>query len=159
MEEPIVSGVALDKNQARITLRNIKDEPGIAARIFSTLAEENINVDMIIQNVGQDGTANIGFTVPENELDHARKVMEALNASENLEFDSNIAKVSIVGVGMKSHSGVAGTAFSALAKENINIEMISTSEIKISMIVDEKYGELAVRILHEAYGLDKRYHA
>ena len=82
--------------------------------------------------------------------------MEALNASENLEFDSNIAKVSIVGVGMKSHSGVAGTAFSALAKENINIEMISTSEIKISMIVDEKYGELAVRILHEAYGLDNR---
>jgi len=156
MEQPIVSGVALDKNQARITLRNIKDEPGIAAKIFSTLADENINVDMIIQNVGHDGTANIGFTVPENELDHARKVMEALNASENLEFDSNIAKVSIVGVGMKSHSGVAGTAFSALAKENINIEMISTSEIKISMIVDEKYGELAVRILHEAYGLDNR---
>ena len=159
MEQPIVSGVALDKNQARITLRNIKDEPGIAAKIFSTLADENINVDMIIQNVGHDGTANIGFTVPENELDHARKVMEALNASENLEFDSNIAKVSIVGVGMKSHSGVAGTAFSALAKENINIEMISTSEIKISMIVDEKYGELAVRILHEAYGLDNRFHA
>ena len=156
MEEPIVSGVALDKNQARITLRNIKDEPGIAAKIFSTLAENNINVDMIIQNVGQDGSANIGFTVPENELDKARDLMESLSASENLEFDSNIAKVSIVGVGMKSHSGVASSAFSALAKENINIEMISTSEIKVSMIVSEKYGELAVRILHEVYGLDKR---
>ncbi len=156
MEQPIVSGVALDKNQARITLRNIKDEPGIAAKIFSTLAVNNINVDMIIQNVGQDGTANIGFTIPENELDKTKTVLRRLDASENLEFDSNIAKVSIVGVGMKSHSGVASRAFSALAKENINIEMISTSEIKISMIVAEKYGELAVRILHEAYGLDNR---
>ena len=156
MEEPIVSGVALDKNQARITLRNIKDEPGIAAKIFASLAENNINVDMIIQNVGQDGSANIGFTVPENELEKAKNLMETLCVPENLEFDSNIAKVSIVGVGMKSHSGVASSAFSALAKDNINIEMISTSEIKVSMIVSEKYGELAVRILHEAYGLDKR---
>lgn len=156
MEQPIVSGVALDKNQARITLRNIKDEPGIAAKIFSKLADENINVDMIIQNVGQDGTANIGFTVPENELEHAKRVVEEVDDTAVIEYESNIAKVSLVGVGMKSHSGVAGTAFSALAKENINIEMISTSEIKISMIVSEKYGELAVRILHEAYGLDNR---
>ncbi len=159
MEQPIVSGVALDKNQARITLRNIKDEPGIAAKIFSTLANNNINVDMIIQNVGQDGTANIGFTISENELEIAKTVLQELDACEDLEFDSNIAKVSIVGVGMKSHSGVASTAFSALAKENINIEMISTSEIKVSMIVAEKYGELAVRILHEAYGLDNRHNS
>jgi aspartate kinase len=156
MEEPIVSGIALDKNQARVSLRNVKDEPGIAATIFSKLAENSINVDMIIQNVGFDGTANLGFTVPENELENAKKIMEQLNAAENLEFDSNIAKVSVVGVGMKTHSGVAGTAFKTMADNNINIEMISTSEIKISMIVDEKYSELAVRSLHEAYSLDER---
>ncbi|HIP02001.1 MAG TPA: aspartate kinase, partial [Campylobacterales bacterium] len=156
MEEPIVSGIALDKNQARVSLRNVKDEPGIAAKIFSKLAENSISVDMIIQNVGFDGTANLGFTVPENELENSKKIMEKLNAAENLEFDSNIAKVSVVGVGMKNHSGVAGTAFTTMADNNINIEMISTSEIKISMIVDEKYSELAVRSLHEAYSLDER---
>ncbi len=153
MEEPIVSGIALDKNQARVTLRDVKDEPGIAANVFSTLARKNINVDMIIQNVGQDGSANLGFTVPENELEKAKEIMQELNAAANLEFDSNVAKVSVVGVGMKSHSGVASRAFTTLADNNINIEMISTSEIKISMIVDEKYGELAVRSLHEAYDL------
>jgi aspartate kinase len=156
MEEPIVSGIALDKNQARVTLRDVKDEPGIAANVFSILAEKNINVDMIIQNVGQDGTANLGFTVPENELEIAKEIMQKLNAATDLEFDSDVAKVSIVGVGMKSHSGVASRAFTTLADNNINIEMISTSEIKISMIVDEKYGELAVRSLHEAYNLHKR---
>ena len=155
MEKPVVSGVALDKNQARITLRGVKDKPGIASEIFSALADKNINVDMIIQNVGHDGTTNLGFTVPQNELENAKKVMEELNPAEFLEYDSNIAKVSIVGVGMKSHSGVASTAFTALAKENINIEMISTSEIKISMVIDKKYSELAVRTLHEAYHLDK----
>ena len=155
MEQPIVSGIALDKNQARVTLRGVKDEPGIAAKVFSTLAKKDINVDMIIQNVGHDGTANLGFTVPENELESAKDIMQELNAAENLEFDSNVAKVSIVGVGMKNHSGVAGTAFSTMADNNINIEMISTSEIKISMIVDEKYSELAVRSLHGAYELDK----
>jgi aspartate kinase len=155
MEKPVVSGVALDKNQARVTLRGVKDKPGIASEIFSALADKNINVDMIIQNVGHDGTTNLGFTVPQNELENAKKVMEELNPAEFLEYDSDIAKVSIVGVGMKSHSGVASTAFTALAKENINIEMISTSEIKISMVIDEKYSELAVRALHEAYHLDK----
>lgn len=155
MEQPIVSGIALDKNQARVSLRNVKDEPGIAAKIFSTLAEKNINVDMIIQNVGHDGTANLGFTVPENELENAKNIMQSLNVAEDIEFDSDIAKVSIVGVGMKNHSGVASTAFTTLAKSGINIEMISTSEIKISMIVSEKYSELAVRSLHEAYELDK----
>ena len=155
MEQPIVSGIALDKNQARVSLRGVKDKPGIAAEIFTALAKENINVDMIIQNVGEDGTTNLGFTVPQNELESAKKVMEELNPADKLEYDSNIAKVSIVGVGMKSHSGVASKAFSALAKEGINIEMISTSEIKISMIIEEKYSELAVRTLHEAYNLDK----
>ncbi len=155
MEKPVVSGVALDKNQARVTLRGVKDKPGIASEIFSTLADKEINVDMIIQNVGHDGTTNLGFTVPQNELESAKKVMEELSPAEFLDYNSNIAKVSIVGVGMKSHSGVASTAFTALAKENINIEMISTSEIKISMIIDEKYSELAVRTLHNAYELDK----
>ncbi|EAL7909324.1 aspartate kinase [Campylobacter upsaliensis] len=156
MEQALVSGIALDKNQARITLRNIEDKPGIAAEIFSSLARANINVDMIIQNVGTNGATNLGFTVPENELDQAKNTMkEVLGNQVLLESDSAVVKVSVVGVGMKSHSGVASTAFKALADEGINIGMISTSEIKISMIVHEKYGELAVRALHEVYGLDK----
>ncbi len=155
MEKPLVSGIALDKNQARITLRGVKDEPGIAASIFKKLADENINVDMIIQNVGHDGTTNLGFTVPENELERAKQIMEKIHASEHLEYDKNIAKVSVIGVGMKSHSGVASKAFETMAKENINIEMISTSEIKISMIIDESKSEQAVRALHKAYELDK----
>ncbi|QOR01832.1 MULTISPECIES: aspartate kinase [unclassified Campylobacter] len=155
MEQALVSGIALDKNQARVTLRNIDDKPGIAAAIFSTLADENINVDMIIQNVGVDGATNLGFTVPENELDLATNAMrKVLGANAIIETDSAVVKVSVVGVGMKSHSGVASAAFQALANENINIQMISTSEIKISMIVHEKYGELAVRVLHEVYKLD-----
>jgi len=155
MEKPVVSGVAVDKNQARITLRGVSDKPGIAADIFSTLAKNNVNVDMIIQNVGEDSSTNLGFTVPENELEKAQEIMSDLNAAAHLEFDSDIAKVSIVGVGMKSHSGVASRAFETLAKENINIEMISTSEIKISMVVAEKYSELAVRALHNAYEMYK----
>ncbi len=155
MEKPLVSGIALDKNQARVTLRGVKDEPGIAAKIFNKLAHEHINVDMIIQNIGLDGVTNLGFTVPENELEETKKVMNKINASKMIDFDPNVVKVSVVGVGMKSHSGVASKAFDTLAKENINIQMISTSEIKVSMIVDEKYGELAVRSLHSAYNLDK----
>ena len=155
MEQALVSGIALDKNQARITLRQIKDEPGIAAEIFSALADQNINVDMIIQNVGIDGATNLGFTVPENELDLAKDTMKKVLKDIIIESDKEIAKVSIVGVGMKSHSGVASKAFKTLAKEGINIGMISTSEIKISMIVQEKYAELAVRALHEAYRLDQ----
>ncbi|MBT0742810.1 aspartate kinase [Campylobacter lari] len=155
MEQALVSGIALDKNQARVTLRNIDDKPGIAAEIFGTLANENINVDMIIQNVGVDGATNLGFTVPENELDLATNAMKkVLGANANIETDNAVVKVSVVGVGMKSHSGVASAAFKALANENINIQMISTSEIKISVIVHEKYGELAVRVLHEVYKLD-----
>ncbi|TDJ80680.1 aspartate kinase [Campylobacter volucris] len=155
MEKALVSGIALDKNQARITLRNIDDKPGIAAEIFETLANENINVDMIIQNAGVDGSTNLSFTVPENELDLATSaVKKVLGQNAFIETDSAVVKVSVVGVGMKSHSGVASAAFKALASENINIQMISTSEIKISVIVHEKYGELAVRVLHEVYKLD-----
>ena len=155
MEQPLVSGVALDRNQARITLRGVTDKPGIAAEIFTTLAKHNINVDMIIQNVGHDGTTNLGFTVPENELSLARKAIDELQPANVVEYDSEIVKVSVVGVGMKSHSGVASRAFRTMADEGINIEMISTSEIKISMIVHRKYGELAVRALHKAYALDQ----
>ncbi|WP_103594533.1 aspartate kinase [Campylobacter concisus] len=155
MEAVLVSGIALDKNQARVTLRGVVDKPGIAAEIFTALAHENINVDMIIQNVGHDGTTNLGFTVPQNELEVAKETMQKLSAAKHVEYDDAIVKVSVIGVGMKSHSGVACLAFETLAKEGINIQMISTSEIKISMIVDQKYGELAVRVLHDAYKLDK----
>ncbi|ATB69844.1 aspartate kinase [Sulfurospirillum diekertiae] len=155
MEQPLVSGIALDKNQARVTLRGVTDKPGIAAEIFKKLSDCNVNVDMIIQNVGHDGTTNLGFTVPQNELDITKAAMSELRASDVMEYDSEIVKVSIVGVGMKSHSGVACKAFDVMAKEGINIEMISTSEIKISMVIQAKYGELAVRALHSAYQLDK----
>ena len=155
MEAVLVSGIALDKNQARVTLRGVVDKPGIAAEIFTALADKNINVDMIIQNVGQDGTTNLGFTIPQNELHVAKECMDKLSASREILYNDEIVKVSVVGVGMKSHTGVASLAFQTLANEGINIQMISTSEIKISMIVDQKYGELAVRALHEAYKLDK----
>ena len=156
MEAVLVSGIVLDKNQARVTLRGVADRPGIAAEIFSKLADENINVDMIIQNVGTDGSTNLGFTVPQSEHENAKKVMESFDHDiGGMDFDEHVCKVSVVGVGMKSHSGVAATAFTVMAKNNINIQMISTSEIKVSMVIDEKYGELAIRSLHEAYELDK----
>ena len=156
MEAVLVSGIAVDRNQARVTLREVSDKPGIAAEIFSKLSEENVNVDMIIQNASTDGATNLGFTVPSSEIKSARVVMEAFDHDiGSMDFDDSVCKVSVVGVGMKSHTGVAATAFCALAKENINIEMISTSEIKVSVIVAEKYAELAVRTLHTAYNLDK----
>ncbi len=156
MEEVVVSGIALDKNQARVSLRDVVDRPGIAAEIFNILANEQINVDMIIQNASKEGMTNLGFTVPQSELERAKKAIESFaHDYGSVDYDENVCKVSIVGVGMKSHSGIAAKAFSVMAKNNINIEMISTSEIKISMIIDEKFGELAVRVLHEAYELDK----
>mgnify|MGYP000847188599 CR=1 FL=1 len=155
MEDAVISGIALDKNQARITIRNVEDRPG--AEIFSALASKEINVDMIVQNIGRNGETNLGFTVPQNELQTAYAVMKEVNPNPNsiIESDADIVKVSLVGVGMKSHSGIASKAFKTLADEGINIQMISTSEIKISMIVEAKYGELAVRALHKAYDLDK----
>jgi len=156
MEEVLVSGIALDKNQARVSLREVSDRPGVAAEIFTMLANEQINVDMIIQNASTDGTANLGFTVPQSEMPHVERVIGEFGTDiGGTDFDENICKVSVVGVGMKSHSGVASSAFTALAKNGINIQMISTSEIKVSVIVDEKFGELAARVLHEAYQLDK----
>jgi len=154
MEKALVSGIALDKNQARLTLRSVRDKPGIAAEIFAALAKNNINVDMIIQNIGRDGATNLSFTVPQNELEMAIQALSGLIEASAIESDKEVVKVSVVGVGMKSHSGVASTAFESLANEGINIEMISTSEIKISMIVGAKYAELAVRALHKAYHLD-----
>ena len=157
MEAVLVSGVVLDRNQARVTLRGVSDKPGIAAEIFTMLADNNINVDMIIQNMATaDGETNLGFTVPQSELENAKSVIEKFDHDiKGMDFDQNICKVSVVGVGMKSHSGVAAKAFSTMADNNINIQMISTSEIKISMVINEKYGELAIRALHEAYELDK----
>ena len=155
MEGAIISGIALDRNQARVTIRNVDDKPGVAAKIFKILSTQETNVDMIIQNIGTDGVANIGFTVFENELNQTLKALSNLDDSFSVESDSNIVKVSVVGIGMKSHSGIAALAFETLAKNGINIQMISTSEIRISIIVEAKYGELAVRILHEAYELYK----
>ena len=154
MEQVLISGIALDKNQARVTIREVDDKPGVAASIFKKLADENINVDMIIQNNGNTaGTTTLGFTVPQNEAQRAKNIVSSL--AKSVEVLNEVVKVSIVGVGMKSHSGVASLAFATLANEGINIQMISTSEIKISMIIDEKYGELAVRALHKAYDLDE----
>ncbi|MDX1295020.1 MAG: aspartate kinase [Sulfurimonadaceae bacterium] len=158
MEQPLVSGIALDKNQARVSMRGVVDRPGIASDMFNRLANNNVNIDMIIQTVGHDGTTNLGFTVPKTELNDAQQVVEGFIADKEVAeatYDDSICKVSVVGVGMKSHTGVAAKAFDSMAKENINIMMISTSEIKISMIVEEKYAELAVRSLHNAYELDK----
>jgi len=156
MEAVLVSGVVLDKNQSRVTLRGVQDRPGIAAEIFTALADKQIVVDMIIQNVGTDGLTNLGFTVTQSDLEEAKQLMESFKDEFGaMDFDTEVCKVSVVGVGMKSHSGVAATAFTQMAKNGINIQMISTSEIKISMIIDAKYGELALRELHKVYELDK----
>lgn len=156
MENPVVSGIALDKNQARVSITNVQDRPGIAAEIFGALAGANINVDMIVQTIGYDSLTDMDFTIPKTELESAKLVLKRFEGSVGgIEFDDNIAKVSIVGVGMKSHTGVASKAFKALAQDNINIMMISTSEIKISMIINLKYAELSVRTLHATYELDK----
>ena len=158
MERLVVSGVTCNKDQARITLKKVPDQPGISAKIFSPLADAGIQVDMIIQNTRTGGETDLTFTVSKADFNEARdiskKVAEQIEAEEVLTAD-NIAKVSVVGVGMKNHSGVAATMFSALARENINIRLISTSEIRISCMIEEKYAELAVRVLHTAFDLDK----
>ncbi len=156
MEKPVVSGIALDKNQIRVGMYGVADKPGIAAAIFTSLADENINVDMIVQTVGVDGETDLDFTIPTTDFEACKRVMEKFKKDAgNIDYNDSICKVSIVGVGMKSHTGVASKAFTTLAQENINIRIISTSEIKISMIIEEKYAELAVRSLHDAYNLDK----
>jgi aspartate kinase len=158
MEKPLVSGIALDKNQARVSLAGVVDRPGIASDIFTSLAEASVNIDMIIQTLGHDGKTSLDFTVPKTELLDAKNVVEQFIVKAEINeasYDENICKVSIVGVGMKSHTGVAAKAFQTMARENINIMMISTSEIKVSMVVAEKYSELSVRSLHSAYSLDQ----
>ncbi len=158
MENVIVSGVTCDKNEAKITITKVPDKPGIAHRLFGAIADANIMVDMIIQNVSEEGLTDITFTVMKNDLSKAtnivREIAREISAYE-INTDENIAKVSIVGTGMRSHSGVASIMFGALAKEGINIMMISTSEIKISCVIEAKYTELAVRALHDVFQLDK----
>ena len=158
MERLVVSGVTHDKNQARITLKKVPDQPGIAAKIFSPISDAGIVVDMIIQNTRAEGQTDLTFTVPKinfkRALELEKKVAEDIGAEEVF-GDENIAKVSVIGVGMKDHSGVASKMFLTLANENINIMMISTSEIRISCVIEEKYAELAVRVLHTAFGLDR----
>ena len=157
MERLVVSGVTHDKNQARITLKKVPDQPGIAAKIFTPIADSGIVVDMIIQNTRAGGQTDLTFTVPKIEFKRAieiqKNVAEEIGAEEVF-GDENIAKVSVIGVGMKDHSGVASKMFLTLSRENINIMMISTSEIRISCVIEEKYTELAVRVLHTAFGLD-----
>jgi len=158
MEAVMVSGIAYDKDQAWITLVDVFDEPGVAARIFEPLASSGIVVDMIVQNPSRDGRTDITFTVNRKNLDRAMEIIKGIQediGARELLHDPGVAKISVIGVGMRSHSGVAAIAFKALQWEGINILIISTSEIKISCLVEEKYAELAVRVLHEAFGLDK----
>ncbi len=158
MEKAVVSGIAFDKNQARINVRGVPDKPGIAYQILGAVADANVDVDMIIQNVGTEGTTDFSFTVPRGDykptLDLLGSLKDSIGASE-VSGDDAVCKVSIVGLGMRSHVGVAARMFHALASENINIQMISTSEVKVSVLIDEKYMELATRVLHKEFGLDK----
>jgi aspartate kinase len=156
MEAVLVSGIAYDKNETKIAVMRVPDKPGIAAKILSPLSDANISVDMIVQNVSAEGYTDFTFTVTKADFKKAlvitKEVASAVDAKEVL-TDENISKISIVGVGMRSHAGVATKMFQTLAKEGINIQMISTSEIKVSVVVDAKYTELAVRVLHDAFGL------
>jgi len=158
MERQVVTGIAHDKNEAKIILTRVPDKPGAVAHIFAPLAEASINVDMIIQNVGRDkGETDVTFTVPQNDLPRAQAILESKRDDigyNRIITDNRIAKISVVGVGMKSHAGVAADMFRSLAERGINIQAISTSEIKVSVMIDEDETELAVRVLHTAYGLD-----
>lgn len=159
VEQEVVTGIAYAKDEAQISLRRLSDRPGISAAIFGPLAEAHINVDMIVQNISEDGSrTDMTFTIPTGDVNKAIKILDG--AKETLGFDvvqneTGLAKISVVGIGMRSHAGVAATAFKALAEKNINIRAITTSEIKISILIDGAYAELAVRSLHSAYGLDK----
>ena len=158
MEQPVVSGIAFNRDEAKLTISGVPDTPGSALRILKPISDANIEVDMIVQNVGQDNKTAFTFTVHRNDLKRAQDVLRGVSTeigAGEVGGDNKIAKVSIVGVGMRSHAGVATKMFEALSKEGINIQMISTSEIKISVVIDEKYLELAVRALHSAFELDK----
>ena len=158
MEQAVISGIAFNRDEAKITVPDVPDRPGIAYQILGPIAAANIEVDMIVQNIGRDGKTDFSFTVNSNEYQKTLKILEGLRAhlgSGPLISNEHIAKVSIVGVGMRSHVGIASDMFRALSEEGINIQMISTSEIKVSVVVEEKYLELAVRVLHKAFGLEQ----
>lgn len=158
LESQVVTGIAFSKDEAQISLRRLADKPGIAAALFGPLADANINVDMIVQNISADGFTDITFTVPTADYERARATLEKAKAAidfKAMEGAADVVKVSIIGVGMRTHAGVAASAFKALAAKGINIRAISTSEIKISILIDAAYTELAVRTLHSLYGLDK----
>jgi aspartate kinase len=157
MEKALVAGIAYSRDEAKITVRRVPDRPGIAAAIFGPLSDANVNVDMIVQNVSADGTTDLTFTIGRTDLPRAQATLEAHRGAigyAELLSDADVAKISVVGVGMRSHAGVARTMFSALAAKGINIQVISTSEIKVSVLIGAEYTELAVRALHTAYGLD-----
>jgi aspartate kinase len=159
MEHVVVSGIACDRNEAKVAIRGLTDKPGVAARIFKPLSDANIVVDLIIQNVGQGGFADMSFTVGKTDLPRALEIVKRVGGelgAKTIETDDQIAKVSIVGVGMRNHAGVAAKAFDVLAAAGINLDMISTSEIKVSMVIAAKFMELAVRELHSAFGLDSK---
>lgn len=159
MEREVVSGITYDRDQAKITVVHVPDKPGVAANLFTPLSEHNISVDMIIQNVSAEGFTDLTFTVSKKDMKEAQKIVEATAkavGARKVEVDDDVAKVSIIGVGMMSHSGVAAKMFKTMANESINIMMISTSEIKISCIIQRKYTELAVTVLHDAFGLEKK---
>lgn len=158
MEEALISGIAFNRDEAKLTIQGVPDQPGVAYRILGPIGDANIEVDMIVQNVGADETTDFTFTVHRNDYEKALKLLEETAkqvGAREVAGDSKIVKVSLVGVGMRSHAGIASTMFEALAKEGINIRMISTSEIKISVVIDEKYLELGVRALHSAFNLDE----
>ena len=158
MEQPLISGIAFNRDEAKLTIKGVPDQPGVAYRILGEVANANVNVDMIIQNVGADGTTDFTFTVHRSDYPPAKAILQKVAgqlSAREVTGDDKIAKISVVGVGMRSHAGIASTMFKTLADEGINIQMISTSEIKISVVVDEKYLELAVRALHSAFGLEQ----
>ena len=158
MEKAVISGIAFNRDEAKITVLGVPDRPGIAYQILGPVGDSNIDVDMIVQNVGHDGLTDFSFTVHRNDYQKALNVLKPVvehTKARGLQSGDKIAKVSVVGVGMRSHAGIASTMFRTLAEEGINIEMISTSEIKVSVVIDEKYTELAVRVLHKAFGLDQ----
>ncbi|MGR9085617.1 MAG: aspartate kinase [Gammaproteobacteria bacterium] len=158
MESALISGIAFNRDEAKLTITGVPDKPGVASKILGPIADSNIEVDMIVQNVAEDDTTDFTFTVHRNDFQRAKALLEQICAelgAKKVTADDNIVKISIIGVGMRSHAGIASTMFKALAAEGINIKMISTSEIKISVVVDEKYLELAVRTLHAAFKLDQ----
>ena len=158
MEKPVVSGIAFNRDEAKLTIRGIPDQPGVAYKVLGAISEANIEIDVIVQNVAKDDSATITFTVNRNDLARASKLLERIAedlGAEEVSSNDQIVKVSIVGVGMRSHAGVAATMFQALAAEGINIQLITTSEIKITVVIEERYLELAVRSLHSAFGLEQ----